>query len=92
MTGRDGGDVLDGILDQLLVVAIETREAIARCFVKSDPEFGLRGGIHDRLVQILHRFNEVALPENNVAVPRDGEWNRFDLHVLTIVYEAARRR
>ncbi len=65
---------------QLFIVAIHARQTRARRFVERNPELHLRNAIDDGFVNILHRFNEMAVPDDNVAVTRNLHPDRLQVH------------
>ncbi len=78
--GRDGAGILNRILLQLIVVSIEAGEAIARSLIEGDPELQVRRGIDHRFVDIFHRLDEMALADDQIAVLRHAQTNRFQFH------------
>jgi hypothetical protein len=85
MAGREGlgvarRDCLEGV-----VVAVHSRKACARGFVEGDTELHLRNCADDGLVEILDSLDEVTLTDDDVAVLRDFEPNRLELHVPSII-------
>ena len=66
---------------QLIVVAIHARQARPRRFIERDAKLHLRNGIDDRFVNILDRLNEMALPDNDVAIGWNLDPDRVQVHV-----------
>ena len=64
-----------------LVVAVHAREAGSRGFVERDAELHLRDGVDQRLVKILHGFDEVGLPEDDVPVLGNLQANGAEFHL-----------
>src|SRR6478736_6409498 len=65
--------IVDHIAFQCVVVAVHACKTLAGSFVESDPELNVRRGIDDRLINILYGLDEVALPDDDIAVLGNGE-------------------
>ncbi len=77
MTRRNGRRVLDGVLFERFVISIEAGETLSRGLVESNSELEVGRSVDDRLVNVFHGFDEVALPDNDVAVFGNGKANSF---------------
>lgn len=77
MPGRQGLRVLNGILFEAFIVSVKTNQALARRFVEGDAELHVRRRIDNRLIDIFHGFDEMALPDNDVSILRNRQSNRF---------------
>jgi ABC-2 type transport system permease protein len=63
----------------LVVVALYARQAGSGSFVEGDSELGARNSIHNSFVDVLGRFYEMCLANDDVAVGRESNRNRFEL-------------
>ena len=63
-----------------VVVAVDACQAGAGRLVKRYAEFHLRDGVHDGLVNVLHRLDEMRLPEDQVAALGNFQRNEFEVH------------
>jgi len=80
VSGAHGQRVADRELLQILIVAVGPDETRARGLIERQAEFHLRHRIHDRLVQVLDRLDEVALADNDISVFRDFECDGVKIH------------
>jgi len=84
MAGRQRLCIVGGITLQFAIIAVDPRQACSGGLIERDTEFHLRGRVHHGFVEILHRFYEVALADDEVAVLRDLEANRFQFHTRVV--------
>src|SRR5437667_7542975 len=80
VAGGQRGGVADGERFEIGVIAVGAREAGARSFVESDPEFHLRDRVDDSFVDVLNGLDEVRLPDDDVATLGNFQANRFQFH------------
>ncbi len=70
MATGEGERVPLGELHELGIRSREAHEGRARRLAEPKPELRPRHGGHQRLVEVLHRLDEVGLPEDQVHVIR----------------------
>ena len=68
MPRPDALRVVDGAVNQRLVVAVKPRQARARGLVEGDAELHARIRVHNRFVDIFYRLDKVTLPEDDVGI------------------------
>ena len=73
--------VLDGRLDQLLIVAIGAGEARAAGFIEGNAEFDSRIRVDDGFVDVFNRLDEMGLTKDDVGVGGDLNRNVAEYHV-----------
>src|SRR5262249_48061545 len=78
--GRQYLGVLRGDALEFGVIAVHADQARARGLIERYAELHLRHRIHDGFVDILHGFDEMTLPDDNVAVSGDDEADGFQFH------------
>lgn len=77
MPGRQGCCVLNCILFERFVVSVKPNQAVAGRFIERNSKLQMGRRIDNGFVNILYRFDEVALPDNNISVFRNRQSNRF---------------
>lgn len=72
VAGADSLCIFSGGGPQFLIISFSPDQAGAGSLIEGNPELHLGDGIHDCLVNVLHRLNEVTGPHNDVR----SFWNR----------------
>ena len=65
---------------EFIVVAVDAREAGSGSLVEGYAEFHLRHRVYDRLVDIFNSFDEMSLPEDEVAALGNLERHEREFH------------
>lgn len=80
VAGTDGEGVFGGCGFHRFVVSFNTDETVARGFAEGDAEFDGGVGVDDGLVEVLYRFNEMALAKDQVCAFGDRQLNALQFH------------
>jgi hypothetical protein len=76
VTGSDGHGIPARQLDQVGIGAGSAHEALARRLAKGQTKLDTRDAADHHLVDILDRFDEVGLPQDEVRRFRFDDWYR----------------
>lgn len=81
VTCADRQRIAHGQLDELLVVPRPADEHRPRRLAEGEPEAEVRRAARERLVQVLHRLDEVRLAEDQVQLLRLLDGDRLQLEL-----------
>ena len=71
----------DGILCQIVIIALVTDETRSRCLGKGHTEFDVGRCPGEDFIQVFGRFDEMRLAQDDVGAFGNLNPNRFEFHI-----------